>query len=142
AHAIVPEVEALVGSDPGREAQRALDLRRNGAESEAVSARMVRAAWPLLTDVDARLAAMDAAGIDVQVVSPSPSQYHYWAGPALAEEIAATANRGIAALVARAPARLSGLGLVSLQHPELAVRQVQDAIELGLVGVEISSHAP
>jgi aminocarboxymuconate-semialdehyde decarboxylase len=142
AHAIVLEVEALVGGAPGREAQRALDLRRNGVESDAVSGRMVREAWPLLTDLEARLAAMDAAGIDAQVVSPSPSQYHYWAEPALAGEITATANRGIAALVARAPERLSGLGLVALQHPDLAVAQLEDAVGLGLVGVEISSHAP
>ena len=142
AHAILPEVEALVGDAPGREAQRALDLRRNGAESEAVSGRMVREAWPLLTSLEARLAAMDATGIDVQVVSPSPSQYHYWAGPALAGEIVALANRGIAALVAQAPERLTGLGLVSLQHPDLAVHQLEDAVGLGLVGVEISSHAP
>jgi aminocarboxymuconate-semialdehyde decarboxylase len=142
AHVIVPEVEALVGGAPGREAQRALDLRRNGAGSEAVSGRMVREAWPLLTDLGARLAAMDAAGVDVQVVSLSPSQYHYWADPALAGEITATANSSIAGLVAQAPARLTGLGLVALQHPDLAVRHLDEAAGLGLVGVEISSHAP
>lgn len=142
AHLIVPEVEALVAGHPLLDAQRELDRRRNGDESTAVSARMVRERLPLLTDVGARLAAMDEAGIDVQVLSPSPSQYHYWADRELAGAITLTANRGVADVVARAPDRFSGFGTVPLQHPDLAARALDDALALGLVGVEISSHAP
>jgi aminocarboxymuconate-semialdehyde decarboxylase len=142
AHAILGAVEAAVAGDPRLEAHKALDLVRNGAESTAVSGRMVAERIPLLTRLDARLAAMDAAGVDVQLVSPSPSQYHYWADPVLARTLYRTAHRGLADLVAQAPERLRGLGLVPLQHPDLLVEALDDALAHGHAGVEISSHAP
>lgn len=52
------------------------------------------------------------------------------------------ANTGTAAHVAQAPERLLGLGLVPLQHPALAVEALDHALAQGLLGVEISSHAP
>ena len=143
AHAIVPEIEAAVAGQPGLDKHRALDARRNGAESVAVSGKMFGARIPQLTDVNRRLADMDAAGVDVQVVSPSPSQYHYWADPELAQVVRSSANRGIAALVAEEPSRLVGLGLVPLQHPDEMVAALDDAVlACGLAGVEISSFAP
>jgi len=95
-----------------------------------------------MTDVTARLAAMDAQGVDVQLVSPSPSHYHYWADEETAEKVFRLANEATAAHCAQAPGRLHGLGLVPLQHPELAVLALEHALEQGLSGVEISSHAP
>ena len=142
AHVILGEVEGLVAADPRLDAHRALELRRNGAESAAVSGRMVAERIPLLTRLEPRLAAMDAAGVDVQLVSPSPSQYHYWADPELARTLFRTAHRGLADLVAQAPERLRGLGLVPLQHPDLLVEALDDALAHGHAGVEISSHAP
>ncbi|KZF13386.1 amidohydrolase [Rhodococcus sp. EPR-157] len=143
AHAIVPEVEAAVAGQPGLDAHRALDARRNGAESSAVSGKMFGARISQLTELDRRLADLDAAGIDVQVVSPSPSQYHYWADRELAQVVTSSANRGIAALVAEEPSRLVGLGLIPLQHPADAVTALDDAVvTCGLAGVEISSFAP
>lgn len=143
AHAIVPEVEAVVASQPGLDAHRALDALRNGSESMAVSGKMIGSRIPQLTQIDRRLADMDVAGVDVQVVSPSPSQYHYWADVDLARTVTSSANRGIAALVAEEPTRLVGLGLVPLQHPEIMVGALNDAVlDCGLAGVEISSFAP
>ncbi|MGW7520193.1 amidohydrolase family protein [Streptomyces sp. NPDC054796] len=142
AHLLLPEVEEAVAGEPGLAAARELDARRNGPEALAVSGPMVGARVPLLTDVGARLAAMDSAHVDVQLVSPSPSHYHYWAGPELAERVCQLANEGTAAHCARAPGRLRGLGLVPLQHPALAVPLLDHALEAGLAGVEISSHAP
>ncbi|MCC8930218.1 amidohydrolase family protein [Rhodococcus sp. I2R] len=143
AHAIVPEIEAAVAGRAGLDAHRALDARRNGAESLQVSGKMVAARISQLIGVDRRLADMDAAGIDIQVVSPSPSHYHYWADRELAQVVTSSANRGIAALVAEEPSRLVGLGLIALQHPEDVVAALDDAvITCGLAGVEISSFAP
>lgn len=142
AHAIVPEVEAVVAGQPGLAEHKSLDVLRNGAESMKISGAMVAARIPQLTSLERRLADMDAAGVDVQVVSPSPSQYHYWADEALSRTVFRSANRGIAALVAEEPERLVGLGLVPLQHPGLCVEALDDALGMGLAGVEISSHAP
>jgi len=142
AHVLLPEAEALVADTPGHAEARTLDARRNGPASLAVSGPMVRERIPRLTDVAVRLAAMDQQGVDVQLVSPSPSHYHYWAAEDTAEKIYRLANEATAAHCAQAPARLKGLGLVPLQHPTQAVRALEHALEQGLLGVEISSQAP
>ncbi|BBC31801.1 Amidohydrolase [Streptomyces graminofaciens] len=142
AHILLPEVEALVADHPGLAEARALDARRNGPAALAVNGPMVRERIPKLTDVTVRLAAMDAQGVDVQLVSPSPSHYHYWADEETAEKVYRLADEATAAHCAQAPQRLHGLGLVPLQHPELAVHALEHALEQGLLGVEISSHTP
>lgn len=142
AHVLLPGVDEAVAGQPGLLAARQLDARRNGAAALAVSGPMVASRITLLTDVPARLAAMDGAGVDIQLVSPSPSHYHYWAGEDLARTVWELANAGVAAHCAAAPDRLTGLGLVPLQHPGLAAAALDHALSLGLRGVEISSHAP
>ncbi|MEU1050388.1 amidohydrolase family protein [Streptomyces sp. NPDC005897] len=142
AHLLLPEVESLVAGLPGLARARESDARRNGPAALAVSGPMVRARAPRMTDAALRLAAMDAQGVDVQVVSPSPSHYHYWADARTAEKLYRLAGEATAAHCAQAPDRLRGLGLVPLQHPDLMVRALDHALEHGLDGVEISSHAP
>ncbi|GGR96344.1 amidohydrolase [Streptomyces humidus] len=142
AHLLIGEVEALVAGLPGLAEARELEARRNGPASLAVSGPMVRAVLPKATDVERRLAAMDAQGVDVQLVSPSPSHYHYWTDEDTAEKVCRLAAEATAAHCAQAPDRLRGLGLAPLQHPRQAVRALDHALEQGLLGVEISSHAP
>ncbi|MGW4543557.1 amidohydrolase family protein [Streptomyces chartreusis] len=142
AHLLFPEVEEAVAGHPGLAAARALDARRNGPAALAVNGPMVGARVAKLTDAAVRLTAMDAQGVDIQLVSPSPSHYHYWAEPQLAEKVCRLANEGTAAHCAKAPDRLHGLGLVPLQHPDLAAGLLDHALDQGLRGVEISSHAP
>ena len=96
---------------------------------------------PKLTGLDQRLADMDAMGVDLQVVSPSPNQAPTTSAEgALARDIVRVQNEHIAGLCARHPDRLQGLGTVALQHPELAAEQLRHAVtQLGLKGVEIST---
>ncbi|MFF3710840.1 amidohydrolase family protein [Streptomyces phaeochromogenes] len=142
AHLLLPEVEEAVAGQRGLVEAQGLDARRNGSAALLVNGPMVGARVPRLTDVSVRLAAMDAAGVDVQLVSPSPGHYHYWAESRLAERVCQLANEGTAAHCAKAPDRLHGLGLIPLQHPGLAVALLDHALDQGLRGVEISSHAP
>ncbi|MGW2283377.1 amidohydrolase family protein [Streptomyces phaeochromogenes] len=142
AHLLLPEVEEAVAGQPGLVEAQGLDARRNGSAALLVNGPMVGARVPRLTDVSVRLAAMDAAGVNVQLVSPSPGHYHYWAESRLAERVCQLANEGTAAHCAKAPDRLHGLGLIPLQHPALAVALLDHALDQGLRGVEISSHAP
>jgi aminocarboxymuconate-semialdehyde decarboxylase len=140
AHCLVPSVQALVAEQDGFRAEQALQARQMGAASMEHTQGLFPTWMQRLTDLETRLALMDEMGIDVQVVSVSPTQYHYWAEPDLAEEIVRLANDGVAELVAHEPQRLQGLGTVALQHPQLAARQLEAAIaEQGLRGAVISS---
>ncbi|MDQ1129636.1 amidohydrolase family protein [Microbacterium sp. SORGH_AS_0888] len=144
AHVLLPSLHAEVERRaPAQVAEAAaLDLRRNGAASQAVSGPMVAARIPRLVDVSARLAEMDRQGVDMQWVSASPNHFYPWADEELAVWAALEGNRLIAAHVAAAPDRLRGLGLVPLQHPDRVVECLDDAvIGHGLAGVEISSFA-
>ncbi|MGB8946716.1 MAG: amidohydrolase family protein [Streptomyces sp.] len=142
AHVLLPEIEALVDGLPGLAEAKALDTRRNGPAALKVNGPMIGERIPRLTDPSVRLAAMDAQGVDVQLVSPSPSHYHYWADEGTAEKVYQLANEATARHCSAAPDRLRGLGLIPLQHPGQAVRALDHALEHGLSGVEISSHAP
>jgi aminocarboxymuconate-semialdehyde decarboxylase len=141
AHVLLPEIEEAVAGRPERASARELDARRNGPQAQATNGPMIRDRIPKLTEVTARLAAMDASGVDVQLVSPMP-EYHQWADEDLARTVWELANSGTAAHCAQAPDRLRGLGMVPLQHPRLAVEALEHALEQGLLGVEFSSHAP
>jgi len=144
AHILLPALQQLVAEadSEGFGAHQALEVRRNGPESMAVSGRMIKERWAQLTDLDRRLADMDAQGVDVQLVSPSPSHFYYFAGEELALQVAKTANQAVREFVDRAPERLNGLGLVPLQHPALMVEALEHAVvECGLLGVEIGSFA-
>lgn len=144
-HAIFPALQGMVAAADaeGLAAHQALEARRNGPESLAASGAMIGARMPQLTQLDRRLADMAESGVDVQLVSPSPSHYYPFLAAEPARAVARAANEAVRDLVAQAPTRLAGLGLVALQHPELAVELLDHAVvECGLRGVEISSFAP
>jgi aminocarboxymuconate-semialdehyde decarboxylase len=144
AHVLLPSLQAEVErrAPEGVAAAAALELIRNGAASLAVSGPMVGARIPKLTDPAVRLAEMDAQGVDRQWVSASPNHFYPWAEEQLAVWAACEANRLVAEHVAQAPERMTGLGLVPLQHPSRIVECVDDAVlGRGLAGVEISSFA-
>lgn len=91
-------------------------------------------------DVNVRLETMDRQGIDMQVVSHMPN-FGYWAGRDLAEQIVMAANTLIADMCRDHPQKFVGLGLVALQFPELAARQLEDGMRtMGMRGVEIGTY--
>lgn len=141
AHAWLPEVAELTQDMPGLAAERVEQGRVFGSESMVVNAIRMRDEWYLpLTELEVRLATMDSSGVDIQMVSMSPTQYSYWADESLACDLVSTANSALANLVARAPTRLAGLATVSLQHPALAAEQLRNAVaKLGMRGVQIST---
>ena len=96
--------------------------------------------WPQLTSVERRLADLDAIGVDVQLVGPMP-MHRYWAEPALAGKLTTVINEAVAAHCAAGAGRLYGLGTLPLQHPDLAVRELERAVtDLGLKGVSVSTN--
>ncbi|MES2978962.1 MAG: amidohydrolase family protein [Pseudomonadota bacterium] len=140
-HALNLEVEQIVASHPEKLAEAARTTQALGiASADHNRTVMAPQVFPKLTDIRQRIEDMDEMGVDVQVVSPAPNQYYYWADETLARTLVSLQNRAISDLSRRFPERILGLGNVSLQHPLLAVEQLKEAvIDLGLKGVEISS---
>jgi len=139
-HVLTAEVERLVSGCPEKQAEAAAQLRMYGAESVEYNRTLFAGLMPELTDVNERLRRMDTMGVDIQVISPSPNQYYYWADFDLAKQIVAVQNEHITSVCAGHPDRLRGLGNVALQHPELSVQQLTDCVrKYRLHGVEISS---
>jgi aminocarboxymuconate-semialdehyde decarboxylase len=96
---------------------------------------------PKLTTPEVRLAAMDRMGIDVQVISPSPTHYFYWAEPDLGRQLARMTNDRVAEIAASAPQRFASMGTVPLQAPELACTELRRCVrELGMRGIEIGTN--
>ncbi|MDL5156336.1 amidohydrolase family protein [Actinomycetospora termitidis] len=139
AHLLVPAAEGLVADRPELGAARAVEARAAGEASSRVNREQIGALGPALTRLDHRLAAMDAAGIEVQLVSPMPI-HHPWADKDLAVRYAEAVNNGLLEHCAGAPDRLLGLGTAPLQHPDLAVDVLRRAVRDGLRGVEVSTH--
>jgi aminocarboxymuconate-semialdehyde decarboxylase len=141
AHTVSPAVERLVADRPEKKAEMEIRLRTMGPASVAHNANvMLPQAAAALSDLSVRLADMDRMGVDVQVVSPQPTQYYYWADYDLAARIVDVQNEHVAALCAQHPDRLVGLGTLALQHPQLAVAQLEHAAKsLGLRGFELST---
>jgi aminocarboxymuconate-semialdehyde decarboxylase len=140
-HMLTLAAEALVAERPQKLAEPEFMRKAMSEDTIAFNLKhMLPAAFPKLTQLEQRLADMDAMGVDLQVVSPAPNQYYYWADPELARDLVRTINEHIAEQVGRHPDRLLGMGSVALQHPELSIEQLDYAVgQLGLKGVEVSS---
>ena len=96
--------------------------------------------WPVLTDTESRLAAMDAMGIDRQLLSGWIDLVGYEIDSRDAIEYATAHNRALAEEQARHPERFRSLATVPLQAPALAVETLSHAItELGMVGVQVAT---
>ena len=93
-----------------------------------------------LIDLDARLEAMDRAGIEVQVLSSWVNLTAYGLDAKKGEFWSRRVNEALAVEAERSPDRFLAMATVPLQEPELAVAELQNATsELGMVGVEIAT---
>jgi aminocarboxymuconate-semialdehyde decarboxylase len=123
-HVRVPEVWDLVKDRIGREGGMG-DMQQANPEGLGN-----------INNVAKRLADLDEMGIDVQAVSINP--FWYWTEVDLARKIIQIQNEKIAALCAAHPDRFVGLGSVALQHPSLAVQQLEEGMKkLGMRGFAV-----
>ncbi len=91
-------------------------------------------------DPTRRIAAMDAAGISLQVLSPNPLTFLAGADADLATAFARRHNDAMAALPDEAPSRLRGFAQLPMQDPVAAANELRRAVgELGLVGAYVGT---
>lgn len=91
-------------------------------------------------DVGLRLQHMEAMGVKRQILSVVPSCSYYGLEAELNKEIAAALNDSLIRLSRKMPERFSCMATVPLQDPEAAAEELERAVKLGHVGVEIGSN--
>lgn len=131
-----PEVDRLARRDA---LPRVESTDRGGVilRGESVFREVRSSLW----DLGDRVSELDAAGVEVQLVSPVPVVLELEA--ALATDYLRAVNVAVARDVAESDGRLRGLGGVSLNRPDAAVDLLVHAVEdLGLDGVEIGASGP
>jgi len=112
-----------------------------GHRNVMIAGTLFRTVSDACWDVSRRLEAMDATGITVQVLSPMPELLSYWFSPADALVLGQAVNDAIAGMVQQAPARFFGLGMVPMQNPELAARELAALMRDGRFrGIEIGTN--
>jgi 2,3-dihydroxybenzoate decarboxylase len=94
-----------------------------------------------LAEFDQRLAAMDAAGVDLSLLSHTVPGVQGIIEPALAAAAARDINDVLAEVVARHPTRFAGLASVALHDPAIAARELERAVTtLGFKGAMINGY--
>ena len=87
--------------------------------------------------VDRRLAAMDEMAIDMEVLSINP--FWYGRDRDSSARIVAIQNARLAELCAAHPDRFAAFASLSLQFPDLAVKELEDAMGRGLRGAAVGT---
>lgn len=114
-------------------------LVKQGASRDAGTAKRNR--LPRETfDVDLRLAWMNDAGVDKQILSALTGMTFYDLDAGLNREIAAALNDGLADLARKMPDKFACMANVPLQDPPAAAQELERAVGLGHLGVKIGTN--
>ncbi len=112
---------------------KTIDVHAHCAVPEAMALMSPRVSPPnllpqlLMGTPQARLAAMDAQGIDVEALSINP--YWYKADRDVATRICELQNEKLAQVCAANPDRFVAFATVALQHPDLAAAQLEEGVK-------------
>jgi predicted TIM-barrel fold metal-dependent hydrolase len=123
AHCQIPEVRDLIGPE----------------RWSSLNPITVNRVTDIVISVEQRFQIMDSQAIDMQVLSINP--FWYADERDLAAAIVNLHNQQLAALCAAHPARFAAFASLTLQFPDLAVSQLEHAVEnLGMRGAAIGGH--
>ena len=137
AHAIPSQVVEALRRDDGRcGVTVGVD---DGGDVIFVGERKAGAVRRNLVDMPARLAAMDEAGIDLQIVASWIGIAAYDLPSAQGRRWARLFNESLGEMIAEHPGRFLGLCTVPLQDGEGAAAELKRAVAAGMVGAEIAT---
>lgn len=139
AHCIPLQLIDLLRKDGPR---LGIELVDDGEGDYAVIGGRVRLApfRPILSDMDARVKAMDDAGIDVQLIASWIDLTAYALDGAAGAEYSRRFNEILVDEAAQHPDRFAPLGTVPLQNPVGAADELEYAVrDLGMAGVQIAT---
>ena len=110
-------------------------------ETKALNRKQEADRRPNMTDMAVRLADMDAAGIDMQVIMPPPPQCTYGVPLDLGIRAARIVNAGLAEFVAGKPERFTAIGTVPMQDGRAAAAELERSMrEDGMRGAHILTN--
>jgi aminocarboxymuconate-semialdehyde decarboxylase len=138
AHVLPGEIPPA-GDRPGAEDWPRMEPIAGETARLLVSGRLRFTAKDVFFDAERREEAMDAAGVDAELVSPMPPLLNVRVPAATYRDLCRHVNEFVAGLVRTNPRRFFGLGLVPIQDPDLAAAELPALKELGLHGLELSS---
>lgn len=106
-----------------------------------VAGKVFREVTDQVWSPEKRMSDMEKENVDIQVLSPIPVTFSYWAPIEEAIAMAQFQNDFIAETVSQHPSKFIGLGTVPLQNVEAAIRELDRCVhELGLKGIEIGTN--
>ena len=135
-HVLVPEAAALV--QPHVDLSKVPLAHFATDNTKALNRKQDADRRPNMLDVAVRLADMDAAGIDVQVIMPPPPQCTYGIPLDMGIKAARIVNAGLASFAAQKPERFTAIGTVPMQDGKAAAAELERSMrEDGMKGAQI-----
>jgi len=88
-----------------------------------------------------RIKDMDYENVGIQVLSPMPELLSYWFNAEDTLEFSRQINFQLSEFIKASPERFWGLGMVPLQDPEMAAKEIKRLkYDFGLLGVEVGTN--
>ncbi|MGH7348362.1 MAG: amidohydrolase family protein, partial [Candidatus Rokuibacteriota bacterium] len=137
---IIPENFPPAGPRPSAWSWPSLDHFEPGRARVMIGGENYRTVHDGNWNVERRLSDMKRQRVDVEVISPMPELCAYWFTPADALDLCRYTNDVIVRMCAAAPGRFIGLGIVPLQDPDMAAKELTHIKSLGFPGVELGSN--
>jgi aminocarboxymuconate-semialdehyde decarboxylase len=138
-HVAIPAAAALVA--PHLDPAAAPLAHFADAGTKALNQKQDEDIRARITGYDERLADMDAMGVDMQLVLPTPNQCIYTVPLEIGVKAARIINDGLAEYVARKPARFAALGTVPLMNGVEAAAELERCMTaLGMKGAEVLTN--
>lgn len=110
-----------------------------GADKDSVSVAKGIGAGDSEAEMAGRLAMMDAAGVECQILSGTP-QTPQWGGESVSLKLAQTLNDAYADIIRRYPGRFRAYGCVPLPYTDAAIHEARRCIEeLGFDGIALNT---